>query len=108
MNTLRTHVANFRCVGRTEGALHAEIPAFRVRVLLVDHDVVSGVSSLVGEGCKRLYPAGAGEDSTILQEVRIVAWNEVGVDRATQLRRQRQNTDVVIEHVIRHGESTAD
>src|SRR6266853_112595 len=122
MDSTRTQIADFSRVTLSKHMLHAKVPLYRIRVLLVHNHVVCSREPLTGQpssdavidailspgrGRKQQQTAGTRRNATVLQEVGSIRVN-VGINSSAQLRRQRQDADVVIEHIIGHAESSAD
>src|SRR5437879_571305 len=94
-------VTCFKGIVLCKHVLNTEIPLNGVRILLVHHYVVSSSFLLRGQGGERLDDTCNRQNATILEEVataaraRIANW--IDIDGTAQLRRQRENTDVVIQ-----------
>src|SRR6266436_556041 len=107
VNTASAQVASFEGVLRAELVLHAEIVLDGIGVFLVDHDVVGGSGLLSSQSREGLNAARAGQDPAVGQEIIDNRRLRI-VDRAAQLRRERQNADVVVQDVVAQTEAGAD
>src|SRR5260370_315436 len=110
MDAARTNIAHLHGIVLVEYVLHAERALERLRIELVHDDVVRRGKPLCGDVGKG-YDTPRSRRNTSTRKEAAAGWAPRitrAVDRAAQLRRQRQNADVVIENIIRNPEPGPD
>src|ERR1043165_3506620 len=116
MDTLGAYVPYFCSVLLVKYALHSQRPGFRVRKLLYRRKEVCRSSTLISNRGERLQArTSSGRQATIGQECRVrpvataCAIHALqNIASATELRRNRQKAQVVIQHVIGHSKAATD
>src|SRR5512147_1691996 len=101
------HVTGLNRVNVPKRMLHTESPLDGGREFYVFDNVVGGIRTSICRRCKGCETCAAGLDTTATQEVRSLR-GRVHVDGRAELRRQRQDTDVVIQNVVAHAETATD
>src|SRR5260370_41212244 len=110
MDAARTNIAHLHGIVLVEYVLHAERPLERLRIELVHDDVVRRGKPLCGDVGKG-YDTPRSRRNTSTRKEAAAGWAPRitrAVDRAAQLRPQRQNADVVIQNIIRNAETRPD